>query len=97
MKRKLDKKDKQIIKLKEEEVRLLQRLNYRETEISELKGELKEVRDNWNRYKQMIEGKELPALAENHWLRETLRMVVVSADKFEALVKKDPLNYRSTL
>jgi predicted nuclease with TOPRIM domain len=92
--KKLDKKDKKIKELKEEVGSLERSLSYKQSKIDELTGELKSVKDKWNEYKQRIEGRELPALEENRWLKETLRLVVVSSDKFEEI---DRLNKQNNM
>lgn len=97
MKKVLDRKDKKIIELQNTIDGVRRTLAYRDEKNAELTGELKAIRDKWNEYKQHIEGRELPAEAENRWLRETLRMVIVSADKFEALKVQDQNSLRYKL
>lgn len=95
--KKLDKKDKRIKELTESVSYWKDEYNDKKDNCNVLQGELRAAKDELNRYKQHIEGRELPAISENQWLKETLRMVIVSADKFDALVKIDPMTMRKTL
>ena len=90
---------KEILELKETIVEGERTINYWKGRYDSLNEKFDEIEKRNNRFFERFEGKEIPLATENRWLRETIELLCIPAEKLEKLEEirraRDPSHFNN--